>query len=78
MIQFECPRVIYPLVSFTFGVHCGESISLYAGKGNCCIWPVNRQTRRGRAEWKGLWDVSNVRVVTGGSSVIVKVVELKI
>ena len=42
MVQFECPRVIYPLVSFTFGVHCGVSISLYAGKGKCCMWPVNK------------------------------------
>ena len=41
MIQFECPRVIYLLVLFSFGVHCGVSISLYAGEGNCCIWPVN-------------------------------------
>ena len=42
MIQFECPRVIYPLVLLTFGVHCGVSISLDAGKGKCCIWPVNK------------------------------------
>ena len=31
-----------PLVSFTFGVHCVVSISLYAGKGKCCIWAVNK------------------------------------
>ena len=42
MVQFECPRVIHPLVSFTFGVYCGVSISQYAGKGKCCIWPVNK------------------------------------
>ena len=42
MIQFECPRVIYPLLLFNIGVHCGVSISLYAGKGNCCIWTVNK------------------------------------
>ena len=42
MVQFECPMVILPLVPFTFGVHCGVSISLYAGKGKCCIWPVNK------------------------------------
>ena len=42
MIQFECPRVNHPLVLFTFGVHWGVSISLYAGKGKCCIWPVNK------------------------------------
>ena len=42
MIQFECPRVNHPLVLFTFGVHWGVSISLYAGKGKCCMWPVNK------------------------------------
>ena len=42
MVQFECPRVRNPLVSFTFGVHCGVSISQYAGKGRCCMWPVNK------------------------------------
>ena len=42
MVQFERPRVIYPLVLFTFRVHCGVSISLHAGKGKCCIWPVNK------------------------------------
>ena len=42
MIQFECPRVIYPLVLFTFGVHCGVPFSQYAGKGKCCMWPVNK------------------------------------
>ena len=41
MIQFECPRVIYSLLLFNIGVHCGVSILLYAGKGICCIWPVN-------------------------------------
>ena len=33
MIQFEWPRVIHPLVSSTFGVHCRVSFSLDAGKG---------------------------------------------
>ena len=42
MIQFECPRVIYPLVLFNIWVHCGVSISLYAGNGKCCMWLVNR------------------------------------
>ena len=42
MVQFECPRVIYPLVPFNIGVHSGVSISLYVGKGNSCIWPVNK------------------------------------
>ena len=42
MVQFECPRVIHPLVSLTFGVHCGLSFSLHAGKGKCCIWAVNK------------------------------------
>ena len=44
MVQFECCKVIYPLLSFTFGVHCGVSlsISLYAGKGKCWMWPVNK------------------------------------
>ena len=41
MVQFECPRVINPLVLFTFGVQCGVPISLYAGKGKCCMWLVN-------------------------------------
>ena len=40
MAQFECPRVIYPLVSLTFGVHCGVPFSLDAGKGKCCMWLV--------------------------------------
>ena len=42
MVQFECPRVIHPLVSLTFGVHCGMPFSLYAVKGKCCMWPVNK------------------------------------
>ena len=27
-----------PMVSFTFGVHCGVPFSLHAGKGKCCMW----------------------------------------
>ena len=42
MVQFECPRVIHPLLLFTFGVIFWMSISQYAGKGRCCIWPVNK------------------------------------
>ena len=42
MVQFECPRVIFPLVSFTFGVHCSLPFFLYAGKGKCCMWPVKK------------------------------------
>ena len=42
MVQFECPMVIHPLVSFTFGVHCGASLSLHARKGKCCMWLVNK------------------------------------
>ena len=42
MVQFECPRVIHPLVSFTFGVHCGVPFSPDAGKGKCCIWLLNK------------------------------------
>ena len=42
MVHFECANVIHPLVSFTFVLHCGVSISLYAGKGKCCMWPVNK------------------------------------
>ena len=42
MIQFECPRVVHSLVSFTFGFQCRTSLSLYAGKGKYCMWPVNK------------------------------------
>ena len=42
MVQFECPRVIHPLVSFTFGVHCRVSFSPDAGKGKYCMWLVNK------------------------------------
>ena len=42
MVQFECPRVIHPFLSFTFGLHADVSISLNAGKGKCCMWPVNK------------------------------------
>ena len=42
MVQFECPRVTHPLVSFTFGAHCGVPFSLDAGKGKCCMWLVNK------------------------------------
>ena len=39
MVQFECPRVIHSLESFTFGVHSGGvPFSLYAGK----VWIVNK------------------------------------
>ena len=42
MVQFECTRVIHPLVSFTFGVHCGVPFSLNAGKGKCCMRLVDK------------------------------------
>ena len=42
MVQFECPRVIHSLVSLIFGVHSVVSILLYAEKGKCCMWPVNK------------------------------------
>ena len=42
MIQFECPKVIYPLLLFTFEVHCGVPFSLDAGKGKCCMWHVKK------------------------------------
>ena len=42
MIQFECPRIIHPFVSSTFGVHCGVPFSLYAGKEKCCMWLVKK------------------------------------
>ena len=42
MIQFERPRVISPLVSFTFGVHRGVPFSLDEGKGKYCMWLVNK------------------------------------
>ena len=41
MVQFKCPRVIYPLVSFTFGSTVGCPFPLHAGKGECCMWPVD-------------------------------------
>ena len=25
-----------------FGVHCEVSLSLHAGKGECCMWPVTK------------------------------------
>ena len=42
MVQFEYPRVIHPLVSFAFWVHCRVPFSLDAGKGKCCMWFVNK------------------------------------
>ena len=42
MVQFECPRVKHPLVSFTFGSSVGCPFPLHAGKGKCCMWPVNK------------------------------------
>ena len=42
MVQFECPGVINPFVSFTFGFHCGVPFSLDAGNGKCCMWLVNK------------------------------------
>ena len=42
MVQFECPRVIHPLMPFTFGVHCGLPFSLDAGKGKYCMWLFNK------------------------------------
>ena len=31
-VHFECSRVIHLIVSITFGVYCGDSLSLHAGK----------------------------------------------
>ena len=42
MVQYECPRVIHPLVSFTFEVRFGVPFSLDAGKWNCCMWLVKK------------------------------------
>ena len=42
MGQFDCPRVIHPLVSLTFGVYCGVPFPLDAGKGKWCMWVVNK------------------------------------
>ena len=42
MVQLECPKVTHPLVSLTFGVHCGVPFPLHAGKGKCCMWLVNK------------------------------------
>ena len=39
MVQFDCPRVIHPLVSST----CAVSFSLYAGNRKCCMWLVNKE-----------------------------------
>ena len=36
MVQFECPRALHPLLSFTSGVHYGVPILLHAGKENAC------------------------------------------
>ena len=41
MVQFECFRVVYSLVSFTFGVHCEMPFSQYAGKGKFRMCLVN-------------------------------------
>ena len=42
MVLFENPRVIHPLVPFTFGVHFGVPFSLHAEKGKSCMWPVKK------------------------------------
>ena len=61
MVQLECPRVIYPLVLFTFGVYCGVPFSLHAGKGKCCMWPVKKveipASKKGFVDCK--WSNSN-------------------
>ena len=41
-VPHECPWVIFPLASCTFGVHWRVSFSLHAGKGNCCMWLVSK------------------------------------
>ena len=35
VVQFECPRVIHPLLSFNFGVHCVVPFPVHAVKGKC-------------------------------------------
>ena len=42
MVQFECLRLIYTMVSINFGVHFRVSLSLHAGKGKNCMWLVNK------------------------------------
>ena len=42
MIQFECPRVRYPLVSVTFQVFCSVSLSLHTGKEKCGMCLANK------------------------------------
>ena len=42
MVQLECPKVIHPLVSFTFIVNWGVPFSIHAGKGKCCIWILKK------------------------------------
>ena len=41
MVQFECPRVIHPLLLVTSEVHYGVPFFLDAGKGKSCMWLVN-------------------------------------
>ena len=38
MAQFECPGVIHPLYSLTFGA----LFTLHTGKGKCCMWSVKK------------------------------------
>ena len=42
MIQFECQRVTYPSVPFTFGSNVGCPFPPHAGKGKFRMWPVNK------------------------------------
>ena len=36
------PQGNIPLGAIQFWVHCGVSLSLYAGKGKYCIWSINK------------------------------------
>ena len=38
MVKVEYPRVIHPLVSFTFTGNSGLPFSQDAGKGKCCMY----------------------------------------
>ena len=42
IVQCECPSVIQPLISSTFGVHCKVPFSLHIRKGYCCICLGNK------------------------------------
>ena len=42
MLPLECPRVLCPSVSSTFGVRCSVSLSLHVRKGKCPMSPDHK------------------------------------